>query len=351
MKIDEIVEINCKIKNFSYKEINELFKSESSLDIFFKRDDNNVNYLMKAARNGQKNLVQYLLNKGIPWNELDKENQSAGDYCRDTYPEIYDLLVNHGVRAEMILNLIEQKQSQEKNINETDIYLNNPLIFKDEHTILDSDKNAVMMGWETPLMYQHAKLICKNDGKILNIGFGLGIIDKFIQNNKNIDEHHIIEAHPDIYAKMLENGWDKISNVTIHYGKWQDILPTLSIVFDGIFFDTFSEHYKDMKEFHDYLPNILHDNGIYSFFNGLCASTNQFFHDVYKILIQLELKQEYTINTHYLAINISPNSAIWQDSKRPYWVLDTYYIPICQFEHNDSTRLIEFLATSINNAS
>ncbi len=38
-----------------------------------------------------------------------------------------------------------------------------------------------MMGWEAPLMERHAAEICANGGDILNVGFGLGIIDEAIQ--------------------------------------------------------------------------------------------------------------------------------------------------------------------------
>jgi hypothetical protein len=39
-----------------------------------------------------------------------------------------------------------------------------------------------MMGWETPLMEQHAAAICgQGGGHYLNVGFGLGIIDTYIQ--------------------------------------------------------------------------------------------------------------------------------------------------------------------------
>jgi hypothetical protein len=40
---------------------------------------------------------------------------------------------------------------------------------------------AVMMGWEGPLMVHHAAEICAAGGDILNVGFGLGLIDEEIQ--------------------------------------------------------------------------------------------------------------------------------------------------------------------------
>jgi type IV protein arginine methyltransferase len=71
---------------------------------------------------------------------------------------------------------------------------------------------------------------------------------------------------------MLEQGWDKKPGVKILFGRWQDVLSQLEI-YDGIFFDTFGEYYKDLKEFHEVLPNILRDgSGVYSYFNGLAGS-------------------------------------------------------------------------------
>lgn len=41
---------------------------------------------------------------------------------------------------------------------------------------------AVMMGWEAPLMEKHAAAICRGGGgHYLNVGFGLGIVDNEIQ--------------------------------------------------------------------------------------------------------------------------------------------------------------------------
>ena len=39
-----------------------------------------------------------------------------------------------------------------------------------------------MMGWEGPLMEQHAEIICGRPGlHVLNVGFGLGLIDEELQ--------------------------------------------------------------------------------------------------------------------------------------------------------------------------
>lgn len=84
----------------------------------------------------------------------------------------------------------------------------------------------------------------------------------------NPRSHTIIEAHPDVYKYMCEQGWDKKDNVRILFGRWQDVVGQLD-QYDGIFFDTYSEHYLHMQEFHSTLPRILKKGSIYTFFNGL----------------------------------------------------------------------------------
>ena len=43
-----------------------------------------------------------------------------------------------------------------------------------------------MMGWETPLMERHAAVICASGGDVLNVGFGMGIVDACIQAHQVI---------------------------------------------------------------------------------------------------------------------------------------------------------------------
>jgi protein arginine N-methyltransferase 2 len=183
-----------------------------------------------------------------------------------------------------------------------------------------------MMGWETPLMKVHADIICPRDGlRILNVGFGLGIIDLEIQQKKPAS-HTIIEAHPDVYRKMIQDGWDKIEGVKIIFGRWQDVLDQLE-VYDGIFFDTFGEFYDDLKEFHDHLPNILDEKGIYSYFNGL-AGTNMFFHDVACKIAECDLS-EIGMSIEYKTINVQDlGQDVWNGIKRAYWTLPQYKAPI-----------------------
>lgn len=110
--------------------------------------------------------------------------------------------------------------------------------------------------------------------------------------------HHIIEAHPDVLAKMKEKGWMKKPGVVVHEGRWQDILPALvagdengeEIVFDAIYFDTFAEDYKALREFFsEYVIQFLDPAGKFSFFNGIGAD-RQVCYDVYTKVSYVEYR-------------------------------------------------------------
>ena len=76
--------------------------------------------------------------------------------------------------------------------------------------------------------------------RVLNVGFGMGIIDNALQEYKP-SSHIIIEAHPDVYKRMVADQWDKKPGVRICFGRWQEIMPKLKdegVVVDAIFYDT-----------------------------------------------------------------------------------------------------------------
>lgn len=50
----------------------------------------------------------------------------------------------------------------------------------------------------------------------------------------------------DVYKRMLQQGWDKKPGVRIVFGRWQDVIGQLG-QYDGVFFDTYSEFYEDLR--------------------------------------------------------------------------------------------------------
>lgn len=68
-------------------------------------------------------------------------------------------------------------------------------------------------------MEVHVNILKVAGKRVLNVGFGMGIFDSLVQANRPAS-HTIIEAHPDVYRKMISDGWDKKSNVTILFGRY-----------------------------------------------------------------------------------------------------------------------------------
>ena len=169
-------------------------------------------------------------------------------------------------------------------------YLRSHLTFQHDR-LLDEDRNGVMMAWETGIMKRSAQSLVPTTGlRVLNVGHGMGIIDDFFQA-KSPASHHIIEAHPAVLEKMRHDGWLNKANVTIHADRWQDVLPKLleeNVMFDAIYFDTFAEDYKALREFFsEYVIGLLDaqggpdgEGGKWGFFNGLGAD-RQICYDVY----------------------------------------------------------------------
>jgi type IV protein arginine methyltransferase len=210
------------------------------------------------------------------------------------------------------------------------LYLNESLTYTEDGRLMDSDGNSVMMEWERPIMEKSAEIICRNKGRVLNVGFGMGIIDSEIQKY-DVDEHWIIEVHPDVYQHMFEQGWHLKKNVRILLGDWRWYLPYLP-KFDGVFIDTWDE---EIAAFHDYIPNILNGGGIYSFFNNP--------RDDEKELHMTDYEFDILNSTCNIAFEELPLTKIDSPSKqlsesRFYWhpTWKTYYCPVLKLKENVS---------------
>ena len=70
--------------------------------------------------------------------------------------------------------------------------------------------------------------MCVQGGDVLNVGFGLGIIDDAIQR-RGPRSHTIVEAHPDVYAHIKALGWDARPGVRVVFGRWQDVVEQVCV--------------------------------------------------------------------------------------------------------------------------
>jgi hypothetical protein len=134
--------------------------------------------------------------------------------------------------------------------------------------LIDENGKFVMMEWERPIMKKAAEDICKNGGDILNVGFGMGIIDSYIEEH-SINSHWIIEAHPEVQKKILDEGWGEKKHVKLIFQPWQEVLDKLP-KFDGIYFDTWDE---DQNPFNEYISYILKPKGVITMQMGFGPET------------------------------------------------------------------------------
>lgn len=334
--------------------------------------------------------VKLLLQEGAIWNDLDNNDETPGCLARRIGAmEIYELIVDAGVRAEMLLNRLDgYEEISEEEDEEDDVkasgaqaeaegedegeapelievsaeqaatimstaeaeaavaedteanpgvdnarYLDSNLNIQKDR-ILDSDQNGVMMEWESGIMKKSAIALLPRPGlKVLNIGHGMGIVDGFFQE-QGPAEHHIIEAHADVVAEMKKRGWDSKPGVTIHEGRWQDILPGLvgeGITFDAIYYDTFAESYADFRDFfsEQVIGLLEQEGGKWGFFNGMGAD-RQISYDVYQKVVEMDLF-EAGFDVDWEDIPVPKLDGEWEGVKRAYWVVDNYRLPLCRF--------------------
>lgn len=274
--------------------------------------------------------VECLLRNGAIWNDLNHDNETPGCLAKRLgLQEIYELIVDAGVRAELLFRTLARLEEKSSNnqiqscyvdtpgeikredpnekqtaaaaieLNNNTAYLSQPLTFS-ENKLVDSDGNAVMMTWERQLMERHAASLLPHRGlRVLNIGFGMGIIDNFFQDQKP-STHHIIEAHPNVLKHMQETGWMEKPGVVVHRGRWQEALPRMvqsakePACFDAIYFDTFAEGYEEMREFFStWVAQLLDTSGRFGFFNGMGAD-RQIIYDVYSKVIEPTFPNRYS---------------------------------------------------------
>lgn len=339
-------------------------------------------------------VVQQLFYSGAIWNDVDSNNETPGCVAdRLGRKTLYNMCVDAGVRAELLFALMdgyEQLSSGSENESaeemtedaepaeveadgeasndveaETEVvadaqrsfvppeagektvtsdeYLKSDLVY-DAQKLVDSDLNGVMMSWETDIMNRSvASLIPDSaEGKrILNIGFGMGIIDSKFASLKP-SRHHIIEAHPAVlnhiatsadckFGPAWEASGPEEGAFKVHGGKWQDIVPKLLAegeVYDAIYFDTFGEDYAQLRMFFtEYVTGLMDQDGKFGFFNGLGAD-RKICYDVYTKVVEMHcMEAGMDVEWEVLDVNMpgmdESGKGEWEGVRRRYWTLNS----------------------------
>lgn len=132
----------------------------------------------------------------------------------------------------------------------------------------------VMQRWEDNYMKSLASVASSKGGRVLEVGFGLGMSAGYIERSKKIKEHVVVECHPDViksanskFPKALATGRMKLLK-----GFWEDVTPKLpDASFDGILFD--SCPLDSGVEFFQFFPffkeafRLLKKDGIFTYFS------------------------------------------------------------------------------------
>ncbi|ORZ36193.1 S-adenosyl-L-methionine-dependent methyltransferase [Catenaria anguillulae PL171] len=298
-------------------------------------DDEGRTTLFFAASNGHLPMCQLLIQSGHPWNTLDVHGRTAAEYALvNGHEQVYEWLVTEGVRSERLFDSL-RKMGMMPDLEDTNAdYLTQKLVYTDDgDRLLDAKGNGVMMGWETPLMQASVDRIVTGKGqKVLNVGFGLGIIDKMIQSCEP-SEHHIIEAHPDVLAHIATLPLFNKTNptVTVHKGTWREVIPALVAShaghFDAIYFDTYGEYYQDLAEFHHAAQQLLAPGGRYSWFHGGGAS-NAVFNEVYRRISTDDISN-LELEVEWEKLDMAPlGDEVWQGIRLNYFSLNHYWLPV-----------------------
>lgn len=344
-----------------------------------------------------KEVLQELFLSGAIWNDVDSNNETPGCVARRLGRRaLYNMCVDAGVRAELLFGLMdgyeelssgsddgeedvaeEGRTSAEQNGKEADTvamdtsadqpsaqparfvppdaneknltsdeYLQSTLTY-DSSKLVDSHLNGVMMSWETDIMRQSVAALLpdsKPGKRILNIGFGMGIIDGMFAETRP-SRHHIIEAHPSVlehvsnpdskFGPTWEKSGPEEGAYKIWAGKWQDVVPKLlgqGEVYDAIYFDTFGEDYAQLKMFFmEYVPGLMDQQGRFSFFNGLGAD-RQVCYDVYTSVVEMHgaeagLDIEWQDKAVDMAALAEDGKGEWEGVRRRYWTLNSKFAP------------------------
>lgn len=140
---------------------------------------------------------------------------------------------------------------------------NKEVVITDKTIYLKNNTRSIVMNKGSKSLTEiYSHIVCQNKGDVLDVGFGMG----FSANKMSelSDTYTCIEINPQIYETAKEWAKDK-PNVTILFGDWIDIIPTLDKKFDGIFMDTHDD--SNYSKFEDYCKLISNDGCILSIWN------------------------------------------------------------------------------------
>jgi len=140
--------------------------------------------------------------------------------------------------------------------------------------------HPVMEKWEEPYMKRLAEIATMNGGKVLEVGFGLGIASLYIQENL-VKEHHIIEANDQVFERMKSFAKSAKCPTVLHSGFWEDVSSKFeNEFFDGILFDTYPITFEELHtarfSFFSEAYRLLKVGGVFTHYSGELDFTDEY---------------------------------------------------------------------------
>ena len=186
--------------------------------------------------------------------------------------------------------------------------------------------------WELNYMKKLASIVTSNGGRILEIGFGLGLSTGFIQDANHIEKHIIIEPHPEIIEFANEKFPDALSTgrMEIVPGFWEDVVPLFEAEsFDGILFDTcllapeqeigeissINFFMEATREFSVEAYRLLKKGGIFTFYNPERLNLS-------------DAKRKILLNSGFSSIDIEVVEVNNAPEDCKHWRYNTFVAPI-----------------------
>lgn len=131
--------------------------------------------------------------------------------------------------------------------------------------------HPVMERWEDSYMNDLATIASKQGGRVLEVGFGLGISAGYVQKHP-VTEHVIIEANHEVAKRAHVFAANAKHKTTILQGFWEHVTPTLSDgSFDGILFDTYpltvEEVHRNHFNFFKEAFRLLKPGGVFTYYS------------------------------------------------------------------------------------
>ncbi len=142
---------------------------------------------------------------------------------------------------------------------------------KEGETVMRVMGHEVMSTYQIPYMQTLAEIVTRNGGDILNVGYGLGLLDEEIEKyrrKRKIGNHYVVEINAHIAAEARRN-----KQLTVIEGDWRGAINDFrGTQFDGIAYDGYplslEEVHRDGVMFIERIVerNLLKKGGILTFF-------------------------------------------------------------------------------------